>query len=477
MPSEALGAGDMIELNLRSSATRRSKPPPARYFGTKGVEASVVEISPQQQREQYAWALANSSGPGTPAPYGFNAKGKPIKKKRKKTRSKQKNLRKDTRSEDQKPGTANAAAVATESLEPALPPLDALLLRLHRQNPQHGAKRLTRAVRKSNPELATKTRQVRQALARVLQQKRSPASTAETAASLEHNQEDEAEPAEDSPCAEDAAAVAASVAKAVAAAEIWARDRSSSSGSDDELERSIVAATDAWSDSVRDAAERGSGGGSDGSDGSTVGWWTADEFREGGADHCDCRLPPTSGRASFCCVCGVSGHMRLECTAAPTQMPSEDMDYHRMIGGGRSSKRRSSGGERGGGGGSGPPWSKRKRPSLHQQIQDAARIPGSKRGEKSSAAAGHGQQKQQQQQQQQQQWKPKPRQKNGKAREEGARPKGGWAPKPKRTVFGAKKSIKKQRAAAGGGGGGGGRAGNQKNLSRKERRAVRGGKR
>ena len=181
MPSEALGAGDMIELNLRSSATRRSKPPPARYFGTKGVEASVVEISPQQQREQYAWALANSSGPGTPAPYGFNAKGKPIKKKRKKTRSKQKNLRKDTRSEDQKPGTANAAAVATESLEPALPPLDALLLRLHRQNPQHGAKRLTRAVRKSNPELATKTRQVRQALTRVLQEKRSPSSTAETA--------------------------------------------------------------------------------------------------------------------------------------------------------------------------------------------------------------------------------------------------------------------------------------------------------
>lgn len=425
----------MIELNLRSTPARTRKPP-QRYFGAKGVEATVTEVSSEQQRKQYAWALANSSGPGTPAPFGFNSRGKPIKKQRKKTRSKQKNLKKDKRPAQLKPRTGVCAAVT--SVEAALPPLEALLLQLHRENPQHGAKRLTRLVRDRSPELATRTKEVRQALARVLSTKRTPNDAAKSAKSRHTNSEEGRLPS-----AEDAAAVDASVAKAVAAAEIWAREHSSS-GSEDELERKIVAATDYWSENTRGAS------GDHGAEcDSTPAWWLSGEFRRGRPDHFDCRLPPAPEHkdSCFCCVCGESGHSRLECSAAPTTMPTADQDYVKLSAAPWSRKRT---------GDSSTVGQKRKRrPNLWEQIQEAAQIPGAMvhRKRPNTAASGF-----------QHRGKLLPRQKSGKLREDGPRPKGGWA--PKRTVFGKKKKTSKQPRSA--------EDGKQSSaLSRKERRAAR----
>lgn len=427
----------MIELNLRSTPSR-SRKPPQRYFGAKGVEATVAEVSSEQQRKQYAWALANSSGPGTPAPFGFNSRGQPIKKQRKKTRSKQKNLKKDRRPAQLNPGTAAFAGV--ESVEAALPPLEALLLQLHRENPQHGAKRLTRLVRDRSPELATRTKEVRQALARVLSAKRTP-NIAAKPAEIRHTSEEGRLPS-----AEDAAAVDASVAKAVAAAEIWAREHSSS-GSEDELERKIVAAADSWSEYTH-----GASGGHAADCDSTPSWWLSGEFRRGRPDYYDCRLPPASEHkhTCFCCVCGESGHSRLECSAAPTTMPTADQDYVKLSAGGPRNRKRT--------GDSSTVGQKRKRrPSLWEQVQDAAQIPGAATDRKRPTNAISGGR--------QHRGKLLPRQKNGKLRDDGPRPKGGWA--PKRTVFGKKKKTSKQPRSA--------EDGKQSSaLSRKERRAKRG---
>lgn len=431
----------MIELNLRSTPARVRKPP-QRYFGAKGVEATVSEVSSEQQRKQYAWALANSSGPGTPAPFGFNAKGKPIKKKRKKTRSKQKNLKKDNRPEELKP-VLQAAREATGEAA-ALPPLEALLLQLHRENPQHGAKRLTRLVRAHSPELANGTKEVRKALARVLSTKRSPKGAAKSAESRHAGDvgvEDERLPG-----AEDAAAVDASIAKAVAAAEVWAREHSSSSssGSDDDLERKIVAAADSFGDRTQGTS---GGHGSDGD--STSGWWSCGDFRAGGPDHYDCRLPPAprSRHACFCCVCGGSGHTRLECSAAPTEMPAANQDYVKTPAGGQRHRKRS---------GDILGQKRKRRPNLWEQIQEAAHIPSAAtRRQRSTSGSSNPQQR------------GVPRQKNGKLRDEGPRPKGGWA--PKRTVFGKKKTSSKQPRNVDGGK-------CSSVPSRKERRAARAGR-
>lgn len=448
----------MIELNLRSTPAR-SRKPPQRYFGSKGVEATVSEVGSEQQRKQYAWALATSSGPGTPAPFGFNAKGKPIKKKRKKTRSKQKNLKKDNRPKELKPDatSSTASTLHTADAGPLLSPLEALLMQLHRENPQYGAKRLTRIVRDRNPELAKGTKEVRRALARALGTKRAPKGTSaatESRCTSELGSGDEKLTG-----AEDAAAVAESVAKAVAAAEVWAREHSSS-GSDDDLERRIVAAAESWS-GTKQANESGT------DDDITSGWWLSGDFRRGGPDYCDCRLPPTpeSKHDCFCCVCGKFGHSRLECSAAPTEMPAADQDYVRTPGGGASRKRTRSGE---GTYSAGP--RRKRRPHLWEQIQEAAHIPVAMTRSKRPAAGGA-----------QQRRKLLPRQKNGKVRDEGPRPKGGWAPKPKRTVFGKKKktSKKQQRSVEDS------RAFRQRGAdgckhpsmqSRKERRAARRGR-
>ena len=435
----------MIELNLRNSAAqspRRPKPPPQRYFGSVGAETTACVVSDQQQRAQYAWALANTAGSELQAPHGLDSKGAVIKKKRKKTRSKQKNLKKDTRSAERRPGgSAHEPKKAHEpdhEPEPALPPLDALLQQLQRANPRMGPKRLTSLVRGSHPELAKGTKQVRQAIARLQRSKR------KSGPFVEDDDDDVVD------YGEDAAAVEASVEAAVAAAEIWARERSSSSSSSDEeekLERDIV---DAWSGSGG-GSQRGSYRADDGVDGGSSderedfgSWWSLPEFEKGGADHCNCRLPQPKGgggaASSCCCICGGIGHSRFECTKMPTKMPTENDDYIKTPGGQRGWKRKSaeSHDDRS------TKRTKRKRSSgretLYQQIQEASQIPTwGKRARASAENKKHSKRHEK---------ALESRMKSGKVREEGARPKSGWAPKPKRTVFGGKK--KKGRGGGGG---------------------------
>lgn len=464
----------MIELNLRNSAPqRRPKPPPQRYFGSVGAEATVCDVSGQQQRAQYAWALANMSGSELQAPHGLDSKGAVIKKKRKKTRSKQKNLKKDTRSAERRPG--GSAHEPARKPEPDLPPLDALLVQLQRENPRMGPKRLTTLVRASHPELAKGTKQVRQAIARMQRTKRKSGPLAEDD-EIDHggqrSKPDSAPPVripEDAYYDEDddfssahvdygeyAAAGQASVEAAVAAAEIWARERNSSSSSsssdeEDKLERDIVSA---WSGGGQRGSYLGDSGVDDGSSDEKEdfgSWWSLPEFEKGGADHCSCRLPQPKGgggmASSCCCICGGIGHSRFECTASPTKMPAENDDYFKIpysqMRGQRGWKRKS--GESGKHDDRGTKRTKRKRgagETLYQQIQAASQIPTN--GKRARASA----EKKKISKRREDALEKRSTMKSGKAREEGARPKSGWAPKPKRTVFGGKK--KKGRGGGGG---------------------------
>jgi hypothetical protein len=145
-------------------------------------------------------------------------------------------------------------------------------------------------------------------------------------------------------------------------------------------------------------------------------------------------------------VCGGSGHTRLECSDAPTEMPAADQDYIKTAGGQRHRKR--SGDILG--------QKRKRRPNLWEQIQEAAHIPGATTRRKRSTTGADGPRQ-----------RGMPRQKNGKLREEGPRPKGGWA--PKRTVFGKKKKSSKQPRNVDGGK-------YSAAPSRKERRAARAGR-
>ena len=133
-------------------------------------------------------------------------------------------------------------------------------------------------------------------------------------------------------------------------------------------------------------------------------WWVQPAFAQGGTDYCDVRLPPPAQHPT-CCICGLAGHSREECAEPVPQMPGPDDDYRKVSGRERRGKSSGSGG------------AKRKK---HGAMGDpprngAVQTFGSKRqkfaAESSSAHVR--------------------RQKSGKVREAGKRPKGGWAPNPK----------------------------------------------
>jgi hypothetical protein len=124
--------GLRLELNLkdavqppwpRGSSKRLGR---QRYYSDNVGDAVAAEslrpsLDSATQRAQYAWAVRQQrysshfgiDAPTTAAadaPLGYNSHGKPIKKRRKKTRSKQKNLRRDTRPPERRPGGSTGPA-------------------------------------------------------------------------------------------------------------------------------------------------------------------------------------------------------------------------------------------------------------------------------------------------------------------------------------------------------------------------------
>ena len=158
-------------------------------------------------------------------------------------------------------------------------------------------------------------------------------------------------------------------------------------------------------------------------------WWQQGPFARGGADYCDVRLPPPAQHPT-CCICGLAGHSREECAEPVPQMPGPDVDYRKVSGRERRGKSSGSGG------------AKRKKHGSKDPRNGAVQTFSKRQKFAAESSSAHVR-----------------RQKSGKVREAGKRPKGGWAPNPK----------------GGGGGGPKGKPRRPVKQTRRERRAEKRG--
>jgi hypothetical protein len=181
----------LLELNIARSA---KKPRCASRYYQGQQSAELVRnnqkfLDGRSQLDQFKWAVQSAAvvAPSSVLSRGVPSGGGPVKKKlRKKTRSKQKNIRKDTRPVERRPGMgcggalgqaashggaaqawralAEASGIPTgaAAVSGASPSLISAVEQLLTANPYWGAKRIASDIRKSAPLAKTSAKLVRQ---------------------------------------------------------------------------------------------------------------------------------------------------------------------------------------------------------------------------------------------------------------------------------------------------------------------------